>query len=105
MNRNDALAAAGRGANEELGLPEAGNRVRLKNRCGGLKLDQDDNGGGYGDGRCRVHHDAERAMVGVAIDGMDVRHLNDGQQRQQNKTHHRECRKSPRFGAALCSEM
>lgn len=54
----------------------------LKNRRGSLDLDHDDDGSSHRDGRCRVHHDAELAMVGVRVNGMHVRHLDQGQQPQ-----------------------
>ena len=54
---------------------------------GSLDLDQHDHRGHDRDGRSRVHHDAQRAMVGVAVERMHVRHLDHGQQRQQGKTH------------------
>jgi hypothetical protein len=34
-----------------------------------------------------VHRDAQLAMVGIAIGRMDVRHLNDGKERQQGQAH------------------
>ena len=37
------------------------------------------------DGHNRVHGDAQRAMVGIAIGRMDVRYLNDGKQREQDQ--------------------
>jgi len=42
------------------------------------------------DGHDRVHHGAQRAMVGiaVAVERMDVRDLDNEQKRQQNQAHH-----------------
>jgi hypothetical protein len=34
-----------------------------------------------------MHRDAQLAMVGVALGRMDVRHLNDGKERQQGQTY------------------
>jgi len=82
-----ALAAGGRGARKELGMPVTGNRLRLKNRGGGPDLDQHDHGRSDGYGRCRVHHDAQRATVGIGVHLVNVRHLDHGQQRQQDNTH------------------
>ena len=84
----DALAAAGRGTNEELGLPIAGDRLRLKNWRAGFDLDQDNNGGGDRNGGSRVKQDAERAVVGIGIDRMHVRYLDNGKECQQDKAHH-----------------
>ena len=52
-------------------------------------LYEDDDRGGNGNGRHGVHHDAERTMVGIGAEGMDVRHLNYGEQGQQDKANHR----------------
>ena len=93
--RKDGLAASGRGARIELGVPVPDDRLRRKNLCGSLDLDQHDQQGHSYDGRCRVHHDAELAMVGgIAVEGMRVRHLDYSQQRQQGKTHHSDQRQS-----------
>src|ERR1039458_1379875 len=54
-NRKLALVAGGRGAREELGMPVAGARARLKNRGGGFDLDQHHLGSRHRDGRGRVH--------------------------------------------------
>jgi hypothetical protein len=39
------------------------------------------------DRRDRVHHDAQRAMVGVSIKRVVMGDLSDGQQNQQNEAH------------------
>jgi hypothetical protein len=57
--------------------------------------DQDDDDGGHRDRRGRVHHNAEGAVVGVGIVGVDVRHLRNGQQGEQNQAHYR--------GSARCA--
>lgn len=36
-----------------------------------------------------MHHDAERTMVGIGAEGMDMSYLNNGKQRQQDKANHR----------------
>ena len=41
-----------------------------------------------------MQNDAERTMVGIALDRMNVRHLGRDEQRQQGQTQHR--RKSER---------
>jgi hypothetical protein len=45
--------------------------------------DQHDN-----EGYNRVHHHAQRAMVGIAVGRMDVRHLDHDQKGQQDQAHH-----------------
>jgi hypothetical protein len=62
-------------------------RSRLNNCHRGSKRDQDNHGRGYRDWRRRVHHDAKRAMVGIALVRVQMRHLDDGKQRQQGKAH------------------
>ena len=39
-------------------------------------------------GAAVLQNDAQRAMVSVGIDGVDVRHLDEGEQRKQRQTHH-----------------
>jgi hypothetical protein len=36
-----------------------------------------------------MHDNAQRAVVGVGLEGMDVRNLRDSQKREQNDTHQR----------------
>jgi hypothetical protein len=36
-----------------------------------------------------VHHDAERTVVGIGPEGMDMAHMHDREKRQQDKTNHR----------------
>jgi len=50
---------------------------------------QNDDDDRSADRRCRVHHDAEWAVVGVVVERMDVRHLGDGQQRKQEQANYR----------------
>jgi hypothetical protein len=92
--RKDELAAGGRGACKQLGMPVPDDRLRRKNRGGALDLDQHNHGGRDRDGCGGVHHDAQRAMVGIAVERMHVRYLDHGQQRQQGKTHHGDQRQS-----------
>ncbi len=68
-------------------MPVADDRPRFENRGRRFDLDQDDDCSRYRNRRGGVHDDAQRAMVGVALNGMDVRHLDYGQQRKKNKTH------------------
>jgi hypothetical protein len=92
--RKDGLAAGGRGTRKELGVTVPDDRARLKDWGAGLDMDQHDHGGRDRDGRCRVHYDAQRAMVGIAVERMHVRYLDHGQQRQKGKTHHGDQRQS-----------
>ncbi len=101
----DSLAAGGRGAREELGMPVADDSVRLKNRGGDLDLDQDDHGRADRDGRRGVHHNAERAVIGIGVHRMDVSHLDYCEQRQQDKTHHGGNRQSAWLCAAIPAEV
>ena len=93
-NRKDALAAGGRRACKELGMPVANHRSRLKHRHLGLDLHQHHCGSRNHDRRSRVHHDAQRAVVGIALQRMHVRHLRHSQQRHQDETHNRHRRQS-----------
>lgn len=79
--RKDGLAASGWGACKELGMPVPDDRLRRKNLGGSLDLDQYDYGGCDRHGRCGVHHDTQRAMVGIIADRMHVRYLDRSQQR------------------------
>lgn len=86
-------------------MTNPGDDAGLENRRGGLDLDQHDDDGCDRDRRSRVHHNAERAMVGVVFDGMDVRHLDHCQQRQQDKAQHGYCRPGAWLSAAFSAEM
>ena len=39
--------------------------------------------------RCRVQDDTERTVVSIGVDRVDVRHLDDGEQRKQRQAHQR----------------
>jgi hypothetical protein len=47
-----------------------------------------------------VHDDAQLAMIGVGLVLVKVRYLSYGQQRQQDKAYHCDCRQNPLPGAA-----
>jgi hypothetical protein len=91
-NRNQAeklketLNAGGRWACVELGMPVANDRARLGNRRWVPDSDQDDCCRHYRDRRSRVHRDAQRAMVGILVQRVYVRHLDHGQYCQQGQT-------------------
>ena len=60
--------------------------LRLKDGRGNSELHQHDGGSGNRNGRRCVHGDAERAMVCLGGIGMEVRNLNDGEERKQDQT-------------------
>jgi len=68
-------------------VPIAGDRTGLKNWSGPLDLDQYHDRCGHSDRRCRVHHNAEWAMVCVGIHLVYVGDLHHDHQSQQDKTH------------------
>jgi hypothetical protein len=83
----------------------ADGRERLKEGLGRPDLNQHDHRGHYGDGRCRVHDDAQRAMVGIAFERMGVCNLGHGKQRQQDQTHHCDQRQSVRLCTSIVPQM
>lgn len=76
-------------------MPVAGDFARLNQRLGGSKAHQNHHGREHRNRRGRVQRDAQLAMVGIAVYRMDVRHLDDGQQRQQGQTKQSGCPESP----------
>jgi hypothetical protein len=75
--------------------------VRLKDGRGTSHLNQNHDWRVDCDWDCRMHGDAERAMIGVGIDLVNVRHLNDGKQREQEQAHEGCYRQSSQLCAAL----
>ncbi len=72
-------------------MPGPDDRARFKNRYGSSKLYEDDHRCGHRDRSRCMQHDAQRAMVGIGLQRVNVRYLNDSQKRQQNETqNHRE---------------
>ena len=63
--------------------------MRFKQRDRSAQMDKNDDGRCNGHRSRGVNRNAQRAVVGVGILWMDVRHLDDGQQRQHHQTHHR----------------
>ena len=63
--------------------------MHLGHGRGGSHLNEDDDGRGHADGSKRVENDAEGAVVGVGLKGMDVSHLNDGEQNHQGQAQQR----------------
>jgi hypothetical protein len=66
-----------------------------------LDLNQDNDGSRNCHGRCRMHHDAQRAVIGVGVERMYVRHLDHRQQRQQDQAHNGDNRPGVLSGAAI----
>jgi hypothetical protein len=82
-NRKDALAANGRRASKEGGMPIADNRVDLKRRRGcGRDPDQQSRDHHDQKGHDSVHHDANLAVVRVGVDRMRKRYVHNRQQHQ-----------------------
>lgn len=101
----DALAAVGWGACEELGVPIPDERARLNERRGGSKSDQDNHSRDDRNRRSRVHRNAQLAMVGIRVQRMHVRHLDNNQQRQQGQTHKSGCPESAWLAAAISADV
>ena len=78
----------GRRTDKKLPVPDGSDGTYADDRCDCFDLDQHDNCRRYGDRRRGMQNDAQRAMVSIGIDGVDVRHLDDGEQRKQRQTHH-----------------
>jgi hypothetical protein len=70
-------------------MDDAGNPAHLKDGRRHRNLHQRDKGSGDSDGRCRVHHNAQWAVVGICIRRVRMRDLNKGQQGQQGQTYQR----------------
>lgn len=77
----------------------------LKNPGFTLHPDQNDDGSNSRDRRCRVHGNAQLAMVRIAGDRVDVGHLDHGQQRQQDQTHQSGCPESARLSATIFAHL
>ena len=86
MNSKASLAAVGRRAGEELGIPIAYDRADFNQRLAAAQDDQNDRGGNHRNRSRRVHGDAQLAMIRVALEYVVVRHLDEGQKRQQGQT-------------------
>ena len=82
-----------------------GDCVRLKNRRRPLDLHQHH----FGSRNChrsrRLHRNAQRAMVGVGFQRMDVRNLHYSQKREQNQTYEGRNRQSSKLGAASPAQI
>jgi hypothetical protein len=82
-----------------------GNGARLDDRHWGSYLDQDDHGRHDGNRRGRIQNDAQRAMVRIAFERMGVRHLGNGQQREQGQAQQSGRPESARLAASVLTKM
>jgi hypothetical protein len=80
-------------------------RVRLKDLGLAPHPHQNDHGRDCRNRCCRVHSNAQLAMVCIAFDRVDMGYLHHDQQRQQGQTHQRGCLETARLPAAACAEM
>ncbi len=81
-------------------MPGSNHRQRFQNGRRRSNLNKNNDGRGDRNRSHRVQHNAQRAMVGIAFQRMDVGYLDDRQQRQQNQAHNRGHRKASRLGPA-----
>ena len=103
--RRQSLAASRRRARKQLRTPVPNHSPGFKRRSPVLHLHQNHQTSRHGH-RCRgVHHNTQRAMVGVRFNLVEVRNLNHRQQRQQHQAHHRNHRQSPWLRAVVPAEM
>ena len=104
----DALAAGGRRAREELRSTEPHNCTPFSQRRRGPEQHQHNNCRSRLNRRCRVHHNAQRTLIGIAVERMDMRYLNRGQQHQQGKAQQgrsaKRARRQPPFPDEMCPE-
>ncbi len=100
-NRKEALAASGRGTNEELGIVMTNDGFGLNERRGNAHLHQDSCNLARLNRCRRVHRDAKRAMVGSSFIRVNVRHLGNCEQRQQHEAQDRDHPQS--HGTRKCS--
>ena len=85
-----ASAGGGRRTSKLGGMPGARNGPDLLDDDRAAQRDQDDDDGGRRRDRARrVQRDAEGAMVGFGVGGVDVRDLAERQQQQQEQAQHR----------------
>lgn len=83
----------------------AGNEEGLGLRGGRTHLHQRNGGGRGRDGRRRVHHDAQLAVIGVGLVRVQVGDLGHGQQGKKDKAHDRYRREDAVPGAAAAVEI
>lgn len=99
------LAARRRGTGVELRMPVPGDGLRLKYGRRGVELHQHNQEGSHGDRCGGVHGNADGAVVCSGCVGVEVRHLNDREESEQNQTHHRKDWQRGELCAAALAEM
>lgn len=75
-----------RRTNEELPMPGGSNRTNFDDWCERLDLHQHNDRYGSRDWGRRMKHDAEWTVVGIRVNGMNMRHLDDSEKRKQCQT-------------------
>ena len=94
-NWKDALAANGRRASKEGGIPVPDYRGDFKqHRRRGSESDQDNHDHHDREGHYRVHRDAQWALVSAALDRMRMHYLGYSQQHQQDQANDSRCPQS-----------
>jgi hypothetical protein len=68
-------------------------------------FDQNDCRSGHRDRRGRVHHGAERAVIGGGVERVDVGDLDDSQQREQKQANHGSRVCGARFAMATAGRL
>jgi hypothetical protein len=84
--RKNALAANRRGTGKKLGGPETDDSPGLSNGRREADLHQRNSRSSQSNWRSGVHGDANGAMISNGCVGVEVRHLNDRQEREQHQT-------------------
>ena len=75
-------------------MPRPGDGADLKNRCGSGNLHQNDDSGRDSHRRSSMENNAEGAMIGVAVERVDVSHLHHGEQSQERQAQHQSTRRN-----------
>ena len=105
-NRRDALAAGGRRASKEGGMPEADDRARFEqHKRGGPDPGQNDSGQDGWGRNYRVHQNAYRAMVCIACNRMHVRQLDQNEKCQQDEANYSRHLDNAGLSAAIVAQM
>ena len=87
LDQNDAGLEGGRRTNEKLTLTLQTHRPHFDLRHKPLHLDEDDDGCRNRYWRGGMEDYADRAVVGIRVDGVNVRHLDESEQGQKGQTH------------------
>jgi len=102
--RRDALAGDGRGANEEADLPIACNYDGFGLRSGSSQLHNRNDSRCGCNGDDTVHDNAELAVVGVGLAGVQVRDLGNDEHRQQDEAKNGHGRQEATLCAAFAAK-